>query len=58
MRCCFLKHVVPRVVASLQVATRSSYRSFYFVSASYQGRSLLSAATELAMTVREAMGPE
>ncbi|KXZ56575.1 hypothetical protein GPECTOR_1g517 [Gonium pectorale] len=32
-------------------------RGMFFVSASYQGRSLLSAATELADTVREAMGP-
>ncbi|GLC35702.1 hypothetical protein PLESTB_000485500 [Pleodorina starrii] len=58
MRLHAARGVARAVATSCAMANGSTQRGFYFVSASYQGRSLLSAATELAQTVREAMGPD
>ncbi|GIL72754.1 hypothetical protein Vretimale_4461 [Volvox reticuliferus] len=58
MRHHLARSAVRAVATACATDTGSRSRGFYFVSASYQGRSLLSAATELALSVREAMGPD
>ncbi|GLI68876.1 hypothetical protein VaNZ11_013422 [Volvox africanus] len=57
MRHHLARGAIRAVATACATSNGSKARGFYFVSASYQGRSLLSAATELALTVREAMGP-